>query len=193
MKIITFESKSSQGSGIGSRIGVLVDDDQYVLDFRSALGAQAPSELLAWFDLDGEWASKAAALYDEVERDTNIKDNLKEQGAIISFDDVKLLAPVPRPGKLLCVGLNYREHVAEGNREEPANPILFSKFTTSITGPGGQVVLPPTSNEVDYEAELAVIIGRRAKGVPREQALNYIFGYMNLNDVSARDFQFGDG
>ncbi|MEJ7712720.1 MAG: fumarylacetoacetate hydrolase family protein [Pyrinomonadaceae bacterium] len=105
---------------------------------------------------------------------------------------IELLAPVARPGKIICIGLNYRDHAAESNMPIPESPIMFSKFATCVIGPNQAVLLPTKSIEVDYEAELAVVIGRRAKFVPREQAYDYVLGYTNFNDVSARDFQFAD-
>ncbi|PYS40061.1 MAG: FAA hydrolase family protein, partial [Acidobacteria bacterium] len=103
------------------------------------------------------------------------------------------LAPVPRPGKLVCIGLNYRDHAAESKMAIPERPVVFSKFASAVIAPGEPVVLPPASAQVDYEAELAVVIGRRAKGVSANQAFDYVLGYTCLNDVSARDFQFADG
>lgn len=103
--------------------------------------------------------------------------------------EVTLLAPVPRPGKLLCIGLNYRDHAEEVGMKVPERPILFSKFATCVVGPGEPIVLPPASDQVDYEAELAVVIGREAKGVAEEEALEYVAGYTVTNDVSARDLQ----
>jgi 2-keto-4-pentenoate hydratase/2-oxohepta-3-ene-1,7-dioic acid hydratase in catechol pathway len=94
---------------------------------------------------------------------------------------------------LICIGLNYRDHAAESNMAIPKQPIVFSKFSTAVIAPGEPVVLPATSTQVDYEAELAVVIGRRAKDVTREHALDYVLGYTCFNDVSARDFQFADG
>jgi len=102
-------------------------------------------------------------------------------------------APVPRPGKLICIGLNYRDHAVESNLPIPREPVVFSKFPTAVIAPGEPVVLPGGSTQVDYEAELAVVIGKRAKGVSQAEALDYVLGYTCLNDVSARDFQFADG
>jgi 2-keto-4-pentenoate hydratase/2-oxohepta-3-ene-1,7-dioic acid hydratase in catechol pathway len=106
---------------------------------------------------------------------------------------VELCAPVPRPGKILCVGLNYKDHAAESNSPLPERPLLFSKFPTCVTAPGGTIRIPRGSEKVDYEAELGVVIGRRAARVPAASALEHVLGYVNFNDVSARDFQFKDG
>jgi 2-keto-4-pentenoate hydratase/2-oxohepta-3-ene-1,7-dioic acid hydratase in catechol pathway len=112
---------------------------------------------------------------------------------MLPLSEVKLLAPVPRPGKLMCIGLNYSDHAAEIEMKKPERPILFAKFATCVVGPGEPVVLPSISNEVDWEAELGVVIGKTAKGVSEEDALEYVAGYTVFNDVSARDVQLGDG
>jgi acylpyruvate hydrolase len=104
--------------------------------------------------------------------------------------DVDLLAPVGRPGKVVCVGLNYRSHLAEIGEPTPEYPILFHKAATSITGHGRPIVLPRVSRQVDYEGELAVVIGRRGKYIPRDEALAYVAGYTCANDVSAHDLEF---
>jgi 2,4-didehydro-3-deoxy-L-rhamnonate hydrolase len=104
--------------------------------------------------------------------------------------DVKLLAPVPRPGKIICVGLNYRDHANETGQKIPSEPVLFSKFATSVVGPGADVVVPPEADKIDYEAELAVVIGRRAAAVPVADALVHVAGYACANDVSSRSLQF---
>jgi 2,4-diketo-3-deoxy-L-fuconate hydrolase len=115
------------------------------------------------------------------------------QSAFIPLADVRLRAPVPRPGKIIAVGLNYRDHSLEsGAKEVPKTPIIFAKFTTSISGPGDPIVIPADDPQADYEAELAVVIGRRGKGISAADALQYVAGYMPLNDVSARAWQFGD-
>lgn len=107
------------------------------------------------------------------------------------FVEGRLLAPVPNPDKVLCIGLNYRDHALESGQPIPPEPVCFSKFSQAVIGPEQPIVLPDVAHKVDYEAELVVIIGRRAKRVPREKALNYIAGYTIGNDVSARDWQLG--
>jgi acylpyruvate hydrolase len=104
--------------------------------------------------------------------------------------DVDLLAPVGRPGKVVCVGLNYRSHLAEIGEPTPEYPILFHKAATSVTGHGRPIVLPHVSRQVDYEGELAAVIGRRGKYIPRDEALAYVAGYTCANDVSAHDLEF---
>ncbi len=97
------------------------------------------------------------------------------------------------PGKIICVGLNYRDHAEETGAELPTAPLLFAKWPNTLIGPGEPIVLPEEAREVDYEAELGVVIGRRARRVDEAQALDAVRGYICVNDVSARDLQFADG
>jgi 2-keto-4-pentenoate hydratase/2-oxohepta-3-ene-1,7-dioic acid hydratase in catechol pathway len=97
---------------------------------------------------------------------------------------------VPRPGKIICIGLNYRRHAAEAGMAVPETPILFSKYANSLAASGDDVPLPDVAVQYDYEAELAVVIGRPARGVSETDALDHVWGYCNCNDVSARDLQF---
>jgi 2-keto-4-pentenoate hydratase/2-oxohepta-3-ene-1,7-dioic acid hydratase in catechol pathway len=100
---------------------------------------------------------------------------------------------ISRPGKIVCVGLNYLDHAQEGGMELPKAPLLFAKWPNTLIGDGEAIVLPPEATEVDYEAELGVVIGTVAKRVSETDALDHVEGYICLNDVSARDMQFGDG
>ena len=103
------------------------------------------------------------------------------------------LAPVA-PGKVVAIGLNYLDHIRESGLERPAQPLIFAKFPSSVVGPGEEIRLPlAITKRVDWEVELAVVIGRRARDVAPDDALSYVFGYTVANDVSARDLQFGDG
>jgi 2-keto-4-pentenoate hydratase/2-oxohepta-3-ene-1,7-dioic acid hydratase in catechol pathway len=103
--------------------------------------------------------------------------------------NVTHLAPVPDARKIVCIGLNYRDHAAESGVPVPTEPVLFSKYPTALIGHGGQIVLPGVSHEVDYEAELVVVIGRKGRHIPRERAREYVGGYAVGHDVSARDWQ----
>ena len=110
------------------------------------------------------------------------------------LSDAELLAPVPRPGKIVAIGRNYREHATEEGVEPPTAPLMFAKWPTAVVGPGAEIRWDPAlTSQVDYEAELAVVIGRRARAVSLANALDHVVGYTCLNDVSARDLQFGDG
>ncbi|HET9937412.1 MAG TPA: fumarylacetoacetate hydrolase family protein [Gaiella sp.] len=101
--------------------------------------------------------------------------------------------PITRPGKIVCVGLNYKDHAEEQGVDLPAAPLLFAKFTTSLIGPGEPIVIPSLVTKCDYEAELGVVIGSTVRGVSKENALEAVAGYVVANDVSARDLQFADG
>ena len=101
----------------------------------------------------------------------------------------RLLAPILDPPKIICVGLNYRDHAAESGAPIPREPVLFSKFSTALVGTGDAIVLPPVSQKVDYEAELVLVIGKKGRFVPREQGRDYLAGYTVGHDVSARDWQ----
>ena len=110
------------------------------------------------------------------------------------LDEVELLAPVPRPGKIVAIGRNYREHVDEEASSAPAAPLMFSKWPSSVIGDRAEIRWDPAlTAQVDYEAELAVVIGRPTRRVSEAEALDAVLGYTCLNDVSARDLQFGDG
>lgn len=108
------------------------------------------------------------------------------KGAFVTGD---LLAPIGDPEKVVCIGLNYRDHAEESGQPIPGEPVCFNKFPTAVTGPGAPVPLPSVCTQIDYEAELVVVIGKTAKHVSEQDALKYVAGYMNGNDVSARDWQ----
>ena len=189
MRIITFTPKSAPTSS--ARVGALLPDNASVLNFAVAVDASADVPLLTWFDLGDEWLPKARQIHDQLAKNAARVETLP-RGSVLPLGDLVLGAPVPRPGKIICVGLNYKDHAAESNMPVPTSPVTFSKYGTAVTAPGSPIRLPAASKEVDYEAELAVVIGRRAKHVTAEQAWNCVLGYTNLNDVSARDLQFAD-
>ena len=198
MRLVTFTRKDAGAKSAAAvpRVGTFLGNTQLILDFFNALKIFEPElqptkSLLEWFDLDGTLLPRATVLYEKVVNDETVYESLKD--AMVHQDDVQLLAPILRPGKLICIGLNYRDHAAESNMPIPERPIVFSKFSTAIVGHGQSIVLPDSSEKADYEAELAVVIGRRAKRVTPERAFDYVLGYTNLNDVSERGFQFADG
>ena len=127
---------------------------------------------------------------------TRVREGIGEQsvGAEgVTLDDVKFHPPITRPGKIIAIGLNYSDHAAETGAEIPEKPIVFAKYPNTITGPGDPIRIPRITDKADYEAELAVVIGERARNVEAKNALDYVFGYMNANDVSSRDLQFSEG
>jgi len=115
-------------------------------------------------------------------------------GPVFDLAAVRLLAPVERPGKIVSIGQNYWDHVREQGKPPPERPIIFAKYPTSIIGPGDTIAWSPAlTQKVDFEAELAVVIGKTARRVSEADALDYVFGYTAANDVTARDLQYGDG
>jgi len=109
--------------------------------------------------------------------------------AVSPLSDVKLCAPIPKPTKIVCVGLNYRDHAIESKMEIPSRPTIFSKYNNTVIGPDDNIVIPNNTQKPDYEAEFAFVIGKGGRHIKAEDWPQHVFGYMNLNDVSARDVQ----
>ena len=118
-------------------------------------------------------------------------ERVEATGIVRRLDEVRLLSPVV-PGKIVAVGLNYKDHAREMGKKIPEEPLLFLKASSAVNDPGGEIVYTPQSQRVDYEAELAVVIGRKAKNVTSEDAASHILGYTCINDVTARDLQVKD-
>jgi 2-keto-4-pentenoate hydratase/2-oxohepta-3-ene-1,7-dioic acid hydratase in catechol pathway len=166
---------------LGERVAVVDGDRGLPLSGLHPDGPRTMLELIDGGD-DALSAIRESANAERIQRDGR------------PLADMTLLAPVPRPRKVVAIGRNYREHAAEEGAEQPSAPLIFAKFASSVVGPGADVRWDPgLTGQVDYEAELAVIIGKRTRAVPAERVLDFIFGYTCLNDVSARDLQFGDG
>src|SRR3984885_2987949 len=156
-----------------------------VVDYHNA-GIDRVVDLLA---ADSELPATVAcilALAGELDR---VRAALTKAPASKQFVTGEILAPLPSPGKVFCIGLNYRDHALETKAQIPGEPIVFSKFSSAIVGPGVTILLPRASNKVDYEAELVVVIGRRGKLISAADAPGYIPCYMGGNDVSARHWQ----
>ena len=168
MKLATFTHCGS------TRIGVVEGDE--VVDLTEA-APELPREMTALFEAPPgalDRARRAAA----------------ETRTRIPLDDVHLEAPIRRPPKILAVGLNYADHVAESGLKAPGHPSIFNKQSTSVTGPYDPVHLPRASQALDYEGELGIVIGKRCRHVPRGRASEVVAGYLVVNDVSVRDWQF---
>lgn len=198
MRLVTFRQATGAGQREPGRLGALISGSDEVLDVWRALvlvdsyRAQ-PASHLEWFDLDGPWFPTARRVTEAVAGSLEGARAARELDAILPRASVRLLAPVPRPGKIVCVGLNYRDHAAEARMDVPSVPVLFAKFPSAVIGTDDPIVLPRASARVDYEAELAVVVGRRLKQASPQTALAGVVGYTNANDVSARDFQKLDG
>jgi len=111
----------------------------------------------------------------------------------VSLNRVRILHPIARPTKIICLGLNYKDHAREAGKELPKNPVIFMKGRNTLTGPYDPIIYPSITRELDYEGELVVVMGKKGKRIGREEAMDFIAGYMIGNDVSARDIQAGDG
>ena len=173
MKLVTF------GTGNRTRLGVLRDDR--VIDLARASDGRLPSDM-GTFLQQGEPAMQLAR---EIEQNAT---------AGLPLAEVTLLAPVLSPSKIVAFGLNYRGHRQELDAEPPPDPVIFAKFPSAVVGPGAAIRWDPAlTQKVDFESELAVVIGRTARRVSAGEALDYVAGYTICNDVTARDLQFGDG
>jgi 2-keto-4-pentenoate hydratase/2-oxohepta-3-ene-1,7-dioic acid hydratase in catechol pathway len=145
-----------------------------------------------YVDLTGDWPGFPTSIRELLSMPIGldaVRDAAESSGEVLAGESVRLLPPIPDPEKVICIGLNYADHAAETGAKVGEEPVVFCKFPTAIRGPGEPIELPPASSEVDYEAELVVVIGREAKNVSRERALDYVAGYTCGHDVSARDWQ----
>ena len=196
MRIISFATQETEWKS--PRMGIILrtngQDNGERLDCEKLFEpAERPSNPLAWFDTSERWFQKSRDTVERLERDPAALTGARANGWLVQSQDAYWFAPVPRPGKIVCIGLNYRDHAAESGLAVPEKPVIFSKFSSCVIAPGEPVVIPTTSEKVDFEAELAVVVGRHAKHVSADRAYDYVLGYTAFNDVSARDFQFGDG
>ena len=184
MKLVTYSAGSSLPTP-----GLLID--AYVVSFASlwqpsGADGSAPESVLELLNRGEAGLSAAQTCQTYVQEQL---DTLKEKGLVLNEADVTFHAPIAKPGKILCVGLNYRGHIEEMGRELPEFPVIFSKLQTALNGHRGVIPYPSGSHMLDFEAELLAVIGKRAKNVPKEEALAYVVGYCPFNDVSVRDYQ----
>lgn len=179
MKLVTYQSDD------GLRLGI-VDGELGVLDVASA---SKKFDSVNTPTLDTVFADMGHGL--AVLKDLfNVSKQSPDKSFFLDESTLVLSPSVPRPGKIICVGLNYRRHAIESNLPLPEVPLLFSKYQNSIAAHTDEILLPTNSSECDYEAELAIVIGRQAKCVDKSSAKDYVLGYTNANDLSARDLQF---
>lgn len=190
MKLLTFET-SNKSHKLG------IKDDEYVYDlsqlielFNKNTGKNVQT-VKSLDELVVNNQEEMLAVYEVWNWALDNKDKISETA--YSYEEVSIKSPVNRPGKVVCVGNNYMDHCIEQNVTPPEKPMIFSKWSSCLTAPGEAIELPEDSQQVDYEAELVVVIGKKGKDIPEEDALDYVFGYTIMNDVSARDVQFADG
>jgi acylpyruvate hydrolase len=204
MKFVTYESARQ------TRIGVVEGD--YIVDIQAALGIFArgrmenpktakavatvrkagppPVDMIDLLGRGRKYWSALGVITQYLAQSLNGKK--KTKSLYTPFASARLRAPILRPGKIVCVGLNYADHAREQGIEAPAFPTFFLKSMNTISGPGARIVMPPNSTQVDYEAEFAVVIGKGGGRIPENRAYKHVAGYMNLNDVTARDMQHQD-
>ncbi|HEV2972647.1 MAG TPA: fumarylacetoacetate hydrolase family protein [Pirellulales bacterium] len=168
MRLVSYQSAA------GSRVAVARDGA--LVDLNRA-DPSLPAAIVELLELGPTGIERAAAAV--------------AAGKSFPMESVKLLAPVPRPEKVICVGLNYADHARETGKDPPPEPVIFCKFVTSVAAHGDPIVLPKSSRKVDYEAELVVVIGRAGRHIPVEESLAHVAGYCCGHDVSARDWQTG--
>jgi 2-keto-4-pentenoate hydratase/2-oxohepta-3-ene-1,7-dioic acid hydratase in catechol pathway len=166
--------------------GVLVDNE-----IISPMGLLKALEIPPPLSLD-EVITLGKRGTDIIEHLMHCSTNAEKQDATIGIEDVTILPPVPLPPKIVCLGLNYRDHVKEQEAEIPDEPVIFMKPRTAVIGSEQSIVRPSFVKQLDYEAELAIVIGKKGKDIPVSDAKDYVFGYTVFNDVSARDIQFKD-
>ncbi len=163
--------------------------------YRSEDGPRLAVEHLGrWVDLaksDPDGPADLTRLVDDWDRWAPRLADAAAGGEPLAAEQLEWLVPLPRPGKVICIGLNYADHARETGAESPSEPVVFNKFPSSVIGPNQPIVLPALSTEVDYEAELVAVIGRRGKAVDVDSALDLVMGYTCGHDVSARDWQKG--
>lgn len=173
MKLVSYEGPT------GTRLGALeqVGEQEVIADLNQ-LDSRIPSTMIEFL----KGGQELRILAERATKETT--------AGRVNRNTVVLKAPVPDPGKIICIGLNYREHAAEAKQQMPDYPTIFAKYPNCLIGTKEPIVIPSITTQVDYEGELAVVIGRRARNVVEDQALTYVAGYAPFNDVSARDYQF---
>lgn len=204
MKFVTYEFARSLHLG--------VVEAEYVVDVQAALGMYArgrienpktakavaalrkaglpPVDMIDLLGRGRKYWSALSVITQDLAR--SMRSNKKIKNLFTPLASARLRAPIQRPGKIVCVGLNYADHAREQGIEAPTFPTLFLKSVNTISGPGAPIVMPPNSTQVDYEAEFAVVIGKGGRRIQEDHAYDHVAGYMNLNDVTARDMQHGD-
>lgn len=193
MKLAQFKTKESDEHRLGVLLGDVVCDVAELARAVKTSGGEVADWLLA-VNSSLDVIKRAARGLSDLAALLN-NDGLGSVRAVVSgfsLDAIEFL-PATTPGKILAIGRNYIDHAIEGGAEPPKAPLLFNKLPNSLNAHDASIVLPAISSQVDYEAELAVVIGRTARRISEPEALEHVFGYTLINDVSARDLQFGDG
>lgn len=194
MKLITFSRE-----GISHRTGAILNDQvidlhiayKSLLTSEGKIRAQQITDAYVPADMTGflQGGNESAKLAKKAIEFALENKTVNGYRLIYDLSEVKVEAPVPAPGKIICVGHNYREHILEMKRELPLFPVVFAKFANTVVGPQDDIPFFPISEQLDYEAEFAFVIGKRARNVSQAEALDYVAGYTIVNDVTYRDLQ----
>lgn len=188
MRLVTFNNSGEH------RFGALLAANN-IIDLYAACDELAPHRSHAFpkttleFLAGGDAAFALVREVLELAETEDGADTLHQAGAIHDADAIDFLPPITQPEKIVCIGQNYREHIKEMKHTAPEYPLFFAKYANTLTGHRQPIRVPRVSNKIDYEAELAVVIGRTGKDIPLDKAFDYVAGYMNFNDVSVRDYQ----
>jgi acylpyruvate hydrolase len=196
MRLVTFELEGRTRLGAEQNAHVVDLNRGYslllatrgVVDFQQQADRELPPDMRGFLDLWDQSLPKAKEVL-AFAGEVRATGGRIARAMVHPSQGVRLRAPILNPHKIICLGLNYRDHAHETKADIPTDPILFSKYATAIIGPEDPILLPTVSKEVDYEAEMAFIMARRGRHIPKTQALDYVAGYTILNDVSARDYQ----
>ncbi|MEO1285693.1 MAG: fumarylacetoacetate hydrolase family protein [Pseudomonadota bacterium] len=179
LKLVSF---GTPGNWVG---GILRGDEVISLTHCAAL--------IGWSDVSSVRSALDTGVPEDLDaRIASVVDELHRNGHVKTLSDVRLAPPIPDPEKIICIGLNYHDHADEVGAEPPKDPIFFAKYANSLIGPYDNIVPPRDTQKVDYEAELAVVIGKPGRYIDPEDALDHVAGAMVLNDVSARDLQLAN-
>jgi 2-keto-4-pentenoate hydratase/2-oxohepta-3-ene-1,7-dioic acid hydratase in catechol pathway len=193
MKLSQFKTKGSAEQRLGLLVGEQVCDVAEMARAQKAAGGN-PADWLLSVNCMQEVIDRGGAGVGEIDALLSGAPSGSGRGQAVAYSlDAIDFLPAVYPGKIMAIGRNYIDHAIEGGSAPPEAPLLFNKLPNALSAHNAPIVLPAISQQVDFEAELAVVIGRRAKRVSEAHALNYIFGYSLINDVSGRDLQFGDG
>jgi acylpyruvate hydrolase len=190
MRLVTYSKLGVPSIGIELQNGDVIDIPDLALRYgkrHQVNGYQFPQrmkDLLQW-ELGIKVVKQVLSSYEHTPKEQRLMPHAKTA--------IKLEAPVQNPGKIVALGLNYRDHIEETGREVPESPVIFAKFPSSIVGPDDSIPIPKVTEKLDWEVELGVVIGKKCKEVSEQDALNYVAGYTIINDLSARDVQRGDG
>jgi 2-keto-4-pentenoate hydratase/2-oxohepta-3-ene-1,7-dioic acid hydratase in catechol pathway len=184
-----YRYQTAEGPQLGIGVGQLIYHAPALYD----LAGQRPPDVVLAADIKSICAAPDSVIVFLADFLNQARSLPEPDGKVaVHAEDATLLPPLPNPGKFICIGLNYQDHCDEQNKPRPDHPILFGKYNNAIVGARDNVIKSPATQKLDFEGELGVVIGSGGKGIKRERALDHVFGYTVINDISARDLQKAD-